>query len=225
MRKSIVAFILSFSCLIAIAQSKHFMLVENKTNQNVMLKCNDEVFELGSNNFTTIAKLNIGTYVVDVFFLGKAINSFKVEILNFDRGFELLKDGNNFVLKEFNTKEIITDNRLEKTIAIENNPIQQVNNIETVKTEETIKEIKNVKLIFDKINKDGVDQIYVDGKDTIAIYIPNEIERQSIKIVEPAKKTEPVKTTGTIINEVTTNKNCKTIAQRSEEHTSELQSH
>jgi hypothetical protein len=211
--------------LTANTQTHHFIYIENLSKKPFSIKLENMVFESGGKNFITIPKLDNGTYNLLVSTDDSKDNRFTIDIDGADLGFTLKKnnDGNwvLFDINRFTTTEQIQKIETEKPV-LKQEPVVKQADIETPKpaikaqpvtpvtepakqekTDTVVKQLavqksverKKITKLYEKENKEGLDQIYVDmssGKaDTISIFIPYPKAIVPVDTVKQAKA-EPV---------------------------------
>ena len=209
--------------LTANTQTHHFIYIENLAKKPFSIKLDNKVFESDGKNFITISKLENGNYNLSIATDGSKDNKFSIDVDGSDLGFTLKQnnDGNLvlFDMNRFTTTEQIQKIEPQKTI-VKQEPIVKQADIETPKTAITtqpnntiiepakenkvdtalVKTVvtkpiieKKITKLYEKENKDGLDQIYIDatsGKtDTISIFIP--YTKTTVDTIKQAKA-EPV---------------------------------
>lgn len=192
--------------LSANTQTHHFIYIENSAKKPFSIKFDNKIFESDGKNFITIPKIDNGTYNLSISTDGSKYNKFTVDVDGSDLGFTLKQnnDGNLvlFDINRFTTTEQIQKIELEKPV-VKQEPVVKQANIEVPKPTTTIQPVntivesakenkvdtvpvklvatkpiieKKITKLYEKENKDGLNQIYVDATsskaDTVSIFIP-----------------------------------------------------
>lgn len=213
-----------------IAQTHHFIYFENNKKEWFTVKVNNETYESIGKNFIVIPKLERGVYNFRITTQTANETLVTLNIDNEDKGYSIKVNENNEVeLFDINSfKTVVNTSKpaqdFKKEIAKEATSIIQEKPkiISVPETEPTKKALEKTKIekAFTKTNKDGVDEIYVDGKDTISIFIPSEkiINVAPASVVEP-KPEEKIVSVATNTNSdvvINTKNDCKTFADESD---------
>ncbi len=211
--------------LTANTQTHHFIYIENLAKKPFSIKLDNKVFESDGKNFVNIPKLENGTYNLSISTDGSKDNKFTIDIDGSDLGFTLKQNNDGdlvlFDINRFTTIEQIQKIESQKPI-VKQEPVVKQADIEAPKTAiktqpinldiEPVKENKvdtataklvaiksttekKISKLYEKENKDGLNQIYVDatsGKaDTISIFIPYTKTIAAVDTIKQAKA-EPV---------------------------------
>ncbi|MCX6208292.1 MAG: DUF4476 domain-containing protein [Bacteroidetes bacterium] len=211
-------------CNVAVAQSYHFVYIENTKKEWFTIKLNDRIYESIGKNFITIPKLENGNYTLIVNTQTAKESIFSITINGDDKGYRIkqndTKEVELFNINSFNTviANAISKEVEKQTDVVAIKPAEDTK-IDEPKQTPAITVSKKVTTavvkIYSKKNNEGVDEIYIDGKDTIAIYLPKITVVETPKaIIEEGVIEAPITSTGTAINtERNTNINCKQFAE------------
>lgn len=201
--KFILLVIIGFA---AKAQGNHFIYIENVLKQPFNIKIDNKIYENDGKNFIIIPKLEIGKHKLLISTIDSKDNEFEIGIVDRDFGFTLKQSNNGdlvlFDINQFETIAKINLNNLNIEVVKQEIdlgkkaitkpkpetkplPIQpeitkagndKMDTVIAIGKKETPKLYKGIVKFFEKENKDGLNQIYVDnnfGKsDTISIFIP-----------------------------------------------------
>jgi hypothetical protein len=215
-----LVFLLLFG-LAANTQTHHFVYIENIAKKPFRIKLDNKVFESDGKGFINIPKLENGNYNLSIYTDDNKDHKFNLEINGSDLGFSLKQNNDgNIVLFDINSFTIIEQIKKEapQKPAVNQEPIVKQAAIETSRNAvtmqpantivEPVKENKadtvsislvaknstiekKVTKLYERENKDGLNQIYVDttsGKtDTISIFIPYTKKTVAIDTVTQAK--------------------------------------
>jgi hypothetical protein len=196
-------------CNVVVAQTHHFIYIENTKQEWFTVKVNNIIYESIGKNFITIPKLDKGIYTLIITTQSSKETKFSIAINNEDKGFSIKQNEDKIVeLFDINNFKTITANVIDKPInKIESLQIEE-NKIAKIATKITK---GNVKKMYSKLNKEGVDEIYVDSGDTVSIYISTEKNEAKDDITK-------VSTTLNINTEIekNANENCKAIADEND---------
>jgi hypothetical protein len=210
--------------LTATTQTHHFIYIENIAKKSFSIKLDNKIFESDGKSFITIPKLENGTYNLSISTDDSKDNKFTIDIDGFDLGFTLKHNSDgNLVLFDINRFTITEQTKKieQQKVIIKQEPIVNQADIETPKNAVTMQPAntilepakenkvdttpiklvatkpmieKKITKLYEKENKDGINQIYVDatlGKlDTISIFIPY-TKTISVDTIKQAKA-EPV---------------------------------
>jgi galactitol-specific phosphotransferase system IIB component len=216
---------LLFFGLAANTQTHHFVYIENLAKKPFNIKLDNKVFESDGKNFITIPKLENGTYNLSISTDGSKDNKFSIDVDGSDLGFTLKQNSDGYLvlfdMNRFTTTEQIKKKEPQKPI-VKQEPVVKQADIEAPKSIAKIQPIntiieaakenkidsapiklvatkpiieKKITKLYEKENKDGLNQIYIDatsGKaDTISILIPYAKTIFAVDTIKQAKA-EPV---------------------------------
>ncbi len=225
MLKLFKTFSMLLLCNVVVAQAHHFIYIENTKKEWFTVKVNDKIYESIGKNFITISQLENGNYTLLITTQSSKEAAFEIAINNEDKGFSIKQNDDKAVeLFDINSFKIIAANKIdntikeaEKTITKQTEPLQIEESKIAIVANKIIK--SNVKKIYSKPNKEGIDEIYVDGSDTIAIYIPQAIIKETPKTVieDVGYMQASTETTGIAVNtQKNSNSNCKVFAEETD---------
>ena len=180
------------------AQVHHFVYIESQTKKPFVVHYDNKPFQSDNNNYIILNKLNSGIVNITVDVDSEKNIPFTIPIENNDAGYTLKQNTNNewvlFDILNFATLTQAKENvqitavvekpvvKIEpEKIITENNPSlinKNSNNlvkVENIDSQKTIVEplvAAKIERIYHQENSNGIEQIYLDAKDTISILIP-----------------------------------------------------
>lgn len=209
------------------AQTHRFIYFENNKKEWFTVKVNNTVYESVGKNYIIVPKLEAGTYNFIIATQTAKETSITLNIANEDKGYSIKPNENNevelFDINSFQTtsavklpqevkKEVTTETAVK---FVEKQPVTAV--MPEVTTKQEIRKSKIEKALTQK-KDDGLDEIYIDGKDTISIFIPSDKIVVPTPKVEAQPETKPVLAITTnnadVVNKA--NNNCKNFADESD---------
>lgn len=206
------------------AQAHHFIYFENTKKEWFTIKANNTTYESVGKNYIIISKLESGIYNFIITTQTAKETAIALNIGNEDKGYSIKVNDNNevelFDINSFQTvaATVKVSQEIKKEIVGEvvSKPVEISKSTTTV--EEAVSKNLNTKTkiekAFSKKNDDGVDEIYVDGKDTISIFIPADKITNTAPIVEAKPEEKPVLTMSNSNNDIVikAKNNCKNFA-------------
>lgn len=192
------------------AQEKHFIFIQSETNQPFYVQLNNNVFSSTGNGYLNIAQLTQGKYYLIIGFAKNSYPEQKFVVAINDgeagAGFTLKQQADKaWVLVNYITGALITTDIIEIKTIIQPPVVAEVAAPQLIVENKIVAPVithpavsLSVRKTYDRKSAQGIDQVYVDKTDTVAIFIPTTDNAVKTTANKPITIGLPAATTNTV---------------------------